>query len=490
MPPWGWWPCAFVGLAIFERLLAGQPRRTRFIRGFTVGLWWLFPATLWMWDLTPPGYLIQGLMYSAMYGVGAMLVPPDRGRRIAFPALFVLVALLRWNWPFGGVPLATLAMTQADGPLGPTARLFTTLTIVALVPIVGVALSAATQRQWKSAGIAIGVVLGAWLLALVAPSGEAIDTRDIAIVQGGGPQNTRAINSDARKVFERHREATGGVEGPVDFVFWPENAITTNGPFTDSQEYAEITELARRLDAPMIVGVFESFRLERLEADGFDVDADLAPVASDRGFNLNAQVTVMPDGTVLDRYDKLRLVPFGETVPLRWLIEPFAPAALPTRDARAGAGPAVLDTGTGATAAVSISWEIFHDDRAHDGMRNGGEILLNPTNGASYWLTILQTQQVASSQLRAMETGRYVLQAAPTGFSAIVEPDGTVIDRSGVSEAKVIQGTIELRTGNTWSTVLGPWPAMLVAFAAMGLAWGRARSEPGDEDSSTTSVAA
>ena len=474
MPPWGWWPCAFVGLAIFERLLAGQARRTRFVRGFMVGLWWLFPATLWMWDLTPPGYIIQGFMYAAMYGVGAMLVPPNRGRRIAFPALFVLVALLRWNWPFGGVPLATLAMTQADGPLGPTARLFTTLTIVALVPIVGVALSAAGQKQWKTAGVAISVVLGAWMLALVAPSGEAIDTREIAIVQGGGPQNTRAINSDARKVFERHVAATGGVEGPVDFVFWPENAITTWGNFTDSQEYTEIVELARRLEAPMIVGVFESFPL----GEDYDIDADVGPLPTDRGFNLNAQVTILPDGTVLDRYDKLRLVPFGETVPLRWLIEPFAPAALPSRDAHAGIGPAVLDTGTGTTAAVSISWEIFHDDRAHDGMRNGGEILLNPTNGASYWLTILQTQQVASSQLRAMETGRYVLQAAPTGFSAIVEPDGTVIDRSGVSEAKVIQGTVELRTGNTWSTALGPWPALVAAVAAIATSWRRSRGLP------------
>lgn len=480
MPPWGWWPCAFIGLAIFERLLAHQPAKTRFVRGFLVGLWWLFPATLWMWDLTPPGYFIQGFAYSAMYGLGAMMVPPDRGRRIAFPALFVLVALVRWNWPFGGVPLATLAMTQADGPLLGTARLFTTLTIVALVPIVAMAIGAATQRLWKPTGICIAVVAGAWLLALIAPSGEVVDTRDIAIVQGGGPQNTRAINSDARLVFERHVAATGGVEGPVDFVFWPENAITTIGPFTESQEYAEITELARRLDAPMIVGVFESYtaamRERGIEAPP-ELIEDLAPVDPERGYNLNAQVTVLPDGTVLDRYDKLRLVPFGETVPLRWLIEPFAPAALPSRDARAGVASAVLDTGTGATAAVSISWEIFHDDRAHDGMRNGGEILLNPTNGASYWLTILQTQQVASSQLRAAETGRYVLQAAPTGFSAIVEPDGTVIDRSGVSEAKVIQGTVELRTGRTWSVALGWWPALLAAIAAVAVARAQARND-------------
>ena len=64
----------------------------------------------------------------------------------------------------------------------------------------------------------------------------------------------------------------------------------------------------------------------------------------------------------------------------------------------------------------------------------------------------MQSQQIASSRLRALETGRYVLQAAPTGFSAIVEPDGTVIDRSGVSEAKVIHGTVERgRPGNMYS---------------------------------------
>lgn len=478
MPPWGWWPLAFVGLAIFERLLAHQPARTRFVRGFLVGVWWLFPATLWMWDLTAPGYPIQGLLYAGMYGLGAMLVPPDRGRRIAFPALFVLIALLRWNWPFGGVPIATLAMTQANGPLGPTARLFTTLTIVGLVPLIGVALGAASQKHWRSAGIAIGVVIFGWLLAFVAPDGNVVGTRDIAIVQGGGPQNTRAINSDARKVFERHVAATGRIEGPVDFVLWPENVITTSGPFSASQEYVEVAELARRLDAPMIVGIFELYSATRLAADGFDLDLPLASIEDGKGFNLNAQVTVMPDGAILSRYDKLRRVPFGEYVPLRWLIEPFAPAALPSRDARAGTGPAIIDTGTGALAAVSISWEVFHDDRAHDGMRNGGQILINPTNGSSYWLTIVQTQQVASSQLRAIETGRYVLQAAPTGFSAIVEPDGTVIDRSGVSEAKVIQGTVELRDGQTWSVRFGPWPALVMALVALATAWRSARHTP------------
>ncbi len=124
MPPWGWWPLAFVGVALLDRLLAQQPAKTRFVRAALVGAWWLFPATVWMWDMTIPGYLIQGILFGLMYGLAGVLVPPDRGRRVALPGALVLVALVRWNWPFGGVPLATLALSQADAPLAQTARVF------------------------------------------------------------------------------------------------------------------------------------------------------------------------------------------------------------------------------------------------------------------------------------------------------------------------------------------------------------------------------
>ena len=172
----------------------------------------------------------------------------------------------------------------------------------------------------------------------------------------------------------------------------------------------------------------------------------------------------------MDRYDKVRLVPFGEYVPLRSLIEPLAPDYLPARDMRPGDTPAVVDSPAG-RLGVSISWEIFFEDRARDAIGDGGEVLLNPTNGSSYWLTIVQTQQIASSRLRAMETGRWVAQAAPTGFSAFVDPDGNVHKRTGVSERKVIQSPVELRSGQTLATRAGPWPMIALALAALAAAW-------------------
>ena len=80
----------------------------------------------------------------------------------------------------------------------------------------------------------------------------------------------------------------------------------------------------------------------------------------------------------------------------------------------------------------------------------------------------MQTQQIASSRLRALETGRWVVQAAPTGFSAFVTPDGEVLDRTAVGERAVIRRAVELRSGETWYTRLGDGP--VIAILAAGLA--------------------
>ena len=118
-----------------------------------------------------------------------------------------------------------------------------------------------------------------------------------------------------------------------------------------------------------------------------------------------------------------------------------------------------------------ISWEVFFPDRARDAIAHGGEVLLNPTNGSSFTGTQVQGQQVNSSRLRAIETGRWVLQAAPTGFTAIVSPAGEVLQRTGISEQAVLQGVIERRTGTTWSVALGDWLAVGLASLALAAGW-------------------
>ena len=445
MPPWGFWPLAILGVAALDRLLAGQPAVRRLRRGWLTTAAWLLGATIWMWDFTPAGYLAANLVYSLIYAVGFALTPPDRGRRPALVGWLVLAGYLRWRWPFGGVPLATLAHSQADGPLAPAARLAGSLTLVMLVAVAGVALSALAERRWRATLAGASLIALALALAADAPRGTDTGTIKVAVVQGGGPQRTRATGTDFDVVMRRHLDATATIDQPVDLILWPENVVNVDGRLFDSPQLPQLAAVARDREAWFVAGVVE---------DG------------EPGEFLNFAVAFSPDGELVDRYDKVRRVPFGEYVPLRPLFDRLAGGVLPSKDARAGTGPAVLDTDLG-RFGVMISWEVFFEDRARDAIGNGGTVLLNPTNGASYWLTIVQSQQVASSRLRAIETGRWVLQSAPTGFSAVVNPDGEVLARTGVSEQKVLVADVATRTGRTWALRVGPWPLLALAAVAV-----------------------
>ncbi|MCX7619516.1 MAG: hypothetical protein N2037_01580, partial [Acidimicrobiales bacterium] len=184
-------------------------------------------------------------------------------------------------------------------------------------------------------------------------------------------------------------------------------------------------------------------------------------------------------------------------MPFRGLLTALgAPTELVPNDAIPGRGPAVLDSPVGRLGVV-ISWEVFFTERAADAIGNGGEVLLNPTNGSSYWLTQVQSQQVASSRLRAIETGRWEVQAAPTGFSTIINPVGRVIDctkingqgatsgwcRSGVSEQIVLQAVIQRRHGRTLALTIGQWPSLVVAVLAVAGGWVIQRRQPPTFDS-------
>jgi apolipoprotein N-acyltransferase len=481
LPPWGIWPLAFVGVALFEMSLGENPdARSRAARGWLFAAGWLLPGMAWMWSLTIPGYFAAVAIFAGFHALAAYAAPTGPWRVLGRPAAHTIAEALRLLIPFGGVPLATLPIGQAAGPLAGVVRVGGVVLLTWVVFQIGFALAGpspfvpqlARSRGRKSRGEWHGVIgfaaaIAVAVLAVVAPDGhgDAAGTLRIAAVQGGGPQGTRAIHSDAGLVFDRHIAATKQIKaGTVDLVVWPENVIDV-ASFASSAELAEVAAEAARIGAPFAVGVTE-------DAPG--------------NHFTNAQIVVNTDGTIGSRYDKVQRVPFGEYMPMRGLLQALgAPTDLVPRNAVAGHGPAVLDIhihGTTVRAGVVISWEVFFGRRAADGVDHGATLIINPTNGSSYTGTILQSQQIASSRLRAIENGRWVVQVSPTGFSALVTPDGDVIDRSGVSEQKVIIGTVELHAQRTIYARLGDLAfialALLMLLAAWhvpGRAWLRAR---------------
>src|ERR1700741_2996098 len=124
LPPWGFWPLAFVGIAMFESSLGETVGwRSRLARGWIFAAGWMLPGMAWMWSLTIPGYFAAVIVYSGYHAIAAVLAPQGTWRVVGRPALHPLAEALRLVFPFGGVPLATLPIGQADGPFVGVVRL-------------------------------------------------------------------------------------------------------------------------------------------------------------------------------------------------------------------------------------------------------------------------------------------------------------------------------------------------------------------------------
>ncbi|MDQ4070763.1 MAG: apolipoprotein N-acyltransferase, partial [Actinomycetota bacterium] len=281
-------------------------------------------------------------------------------------------------------------------------------------------------------------------LGAVAPDGTADGRLSVAAVQGGGPRGIRAVLRDPMPVLERHLEATARVEPPVDLVLWPEDVVDIE-ELAGSRADQALAALARSLRTTLVVGVVED--------------------AGETRFR-NAAVVYGSDGRRVDRYDKVHRVPFGEYVPFRALFDALADLSAVPRDAVPGRGPGVVDTAVG-RMGVLISYEVFFPERARDAVRAGGRVLLVPTNASSYRDPQIPAQEVAVARMRALATGRWVVQAAPTGYSAVVDHRGRVVAQSGLGQAEVLQAEVGARTGTTVATRLGRAPWTVAALVAL-----------------------
>ncbi|MCF6508799.1 apolipoprotein N-acyltransferase [Blastococcus sp. MG754426] len=449
-PPRGWWPLLSVGAAALTVALYNRPLRDRLLLGATTGLV-LYGATLpWLLEFHVAGYLGVAALEAGLLAGAAALVPSAAHGRWsggwwALPAALVLLEAVQARFPLGGFPLVALSLSQPDGPFLGAAALGGSLLVTGAAAATGVALAALfvlpdRRRRAVAAGGALAVSV------LPVAVGSNLTTRDAGtldavVVQGGGPLGERAVDSDAYAVTQRHLDLARDVSGSPDLVLLPENVVHVDGPIGATLTGAALAELARELGAPVVVGIVET------EGDGFR----------------NAAVLWGPDGDRLARYEKEHRVPFGEYIPARGLLEKVTDAtALVPRDAIVGEGEALLESPAGPLGVV-ISYEVFFADRVQEAVAAGGQVVLVPTNAASFVTEEVPAAELAAARLRAREFGRTVLQAAPTGYSAVILPSGQVIARSDLGTAALLRERIPLRVGLTPYARSGDLPVIALA---------------------------
>jgi apolipoprotein N-acyltransferase len=444
VPPFGWWPLAPVGIALLYHCVDGATLRRRLAVGFLFGLALYGGSLWWMTAFSLPGGIIVAMIEATFTAIGLSLVS-RRALAVTFPFAIVAAEWLRAQWPFGGLPLGGLDLGQANGPLAKSVGSGGRLLLVGLTGVVGVGLAMAVKRRFVSASVAIvGVALVALLCALIPDGTHFVRTLKVAAVQGGGPRGLRKSEQGTARAYARHVQVTESLRRSVDLVLWPENIVDVE-VLKEAPQYDDLKAFSKALKASLVVGVTES---------GNNADTSF----------YNEAVVINRNGSIGDRFDKVRRVPYGEYFPFRSFISNFA--ALPARDAIAGTKVGLLRTNVG-KFAVSISYEGFFADRSRGGVRAGGEAILIPTNASSYATSQVPTQQVAAAQLRALETGRWVIQAAPTGRSAFIDSDGNVILRSVLEKQQLLVHSIEMRSGFTLFVRFGDWPMILLTLCVL-----------------------
>ena len=451
--PVGIWPLGAVGAGLLTLAWSeGTSRRGRALAGFIWAMTLLLCTTLWVIDFQAVGYVVLALLGASFFTLAGAVVP-TRGAWAAVGATgaITLAEALRARVPFQGFPMGGLPQGQAGGPLAATGRVGGTTLVTLAVALAGAGLAQAVRRRPVQACALLLVPVLASGLGLALPAGEQVGSLRVAVVQGGGSRGTRALETAERDVLDRHLAASRTIApGSVDVVLWPENAVSLDGPVAGSPEGEELAAEARRLGAVLLVGVVEDVPPDRFR---------------------NAQVAFAADGRLTGRYDKVHRVPFGEYAPLRSLVAKVADLSLLPRDAIRGKGPGILLGPEGQRLGVTISYEVFFGDRSRSAMRNGAEMLLVPTNAASYQTSQVPDQEIAAARLRAWETGRDVAQAAPTGFSAFVSPDGEVTQRTDLGAQQVITAAVPLRRGTTPYLETGDRPWLLAALACLVGPW-------------------
>ncbi|AQZ64056.1 apolipoprotein N-acyltransferase [[Actinomadura] parvosata subsp. kistnae] len=480
-PPLGWWLCAPLGIGLITAALHGtRPRRAAWI-GYVAAVVFLLPTLAWVRSIGDDVWFMlvgtESLFYAAMAALAA-LVFRLRAWPLWFGGLWVLMEWARSLVPIGGFPWARAAFSQGESLFTPYAALGGVPLVSFAVALCGALLARAalggrttSERKIGAGRVApLAVALAVPLLGLAVPRyGDEGRTVNIGIVQGNVPgTGMYALGDEPAVVLRNHANETKRLAQAVregrlpkpDLVVLPENS-TDIDPYRDEYARQVIQDSVRDVGVPTLVGAVVAIGDDRRATRSLVWDPVTGPGAY---------------------YDKQNLVPFGEYTPFKEIVLAlWQRASLVGRQSVPGDKPGDLRMGPVTVGAVNC-YEVAYDGTVRETVRAGGTPLVVQTNNASYALSNLPPQQLAMSQLRAVEHNRAVVTAATTGISAYVTPDGKVSwqTRERVADMNVVQ--VPVRTRETLATKVGAlpeWALMVMGAAAVAVAaWrGRRRGE-------------
>lgn len=464
-------------LALLLWLLEGADARTAARRSalfglgmFTAGTYWLYISLNILGGLWPP---FAALMMLAMIVANTAFVvaaayltarlssansnsTKDNWLRavVIFPAAWVLFEWAR-GWVLTGFPFLSLGYGQVETPLGALAPVAGVYGVSWLTVLLAGALYAAVRGSWMNRIVVLLVVAG--LLAGLQSQNQRRWTEDsgrdfnIGLVQGAIPQELKWRAEQLQPTLDLYLQLSLQMQNR-DLIVWPEAAIPAL-PFEVSDYAATVNEAMSERGTQLFTGIL-SYDLERGEYAN----------------------TLWALGAEQGLYKKRHLVMFGEYFPLpgfarRWL----RVMNLPSENIAPGPRDQPPLMANGVAIAATICWELAFGAEQLDFLPQAG-LLVNVSNDAWFGDTIMPHQHLQIGQMRARESGRFLLRSTNTGITAVVDPLGRVTHRIPQFEAGVLEATVKPHSGATPYVRAGNWPVISLVFLLLLASAARARA--------------
>jgi apolipoprotein N-acyltransferase len=436
------------------------------VSGFGLLYWTAFVVIQYGGLSLPVGVVIMALLcfavalFPALFAaiVSVWLRGFGRAALLLAPAAWVGTELLRVH-TFFSFPWCLLGYSQHD--LLPFVQIASVTAVygVSFLLVLASALLAfagleAEPRPRRLALGALALVVGgswgfgAWRMSRPWPESGRIR---VGLVQGGVRQEDKWAPENASENIGRHVELTRhAAAAGARLVVWPESSVPFF--FDESPELAsELGGLVRRLGVYLLFG---------------NDDRESPP----RGPVFVGAKMLAPDGELTFRYHKIHLVPFGEYVPFQPLLtlggRHAAKLVQQISDFTPGRDYSVGEA-DGHRLAASICYEAIFPGLIRELTARGADLLVNITNDAWYGTTSAPDQHFQMATMRAVESGKYLVRAANTGITAVVDPCGRVLERTRLFDTTVLVRDVPIVAGRTFYTRHGDMFAWACAAAAL-----------------------
>ncbi|MFF3380371.1 apolipoprotein N-acyltransferase [Streptomyces sp. NPDC002680] len=458
-----WW-FAYVALVPWILLVRSAPTAKRAAYdGWFGGLGFMLAVHHWLLPSLHVFTLVIAALLGALWAPWGVLVRrflagrPPAGRiaaaLVVLPSGWLMVELVR-SWQGLGGPWGMIGSSQWQ--VAPALRLASVggvwlLSFLVVAVNVAVAVLVAVRESRVPAVAALvataALTSAAWVWS---PRPEADGRVRIAVVQPGIVDGS----ASAEKRFAREEALTRRLAGQdVDLIVWGESSV--------GYDLADRPDLAQRLAS-----------LSR--TTGTDILVNVDARRSDRPGIYKSSVLVGPDGPTGDRYDKMRLVPFGEYIPARSLLGwATSVGKAAGEDRRRGTEQVIMNVGDGLRIGPMVCFESAFPDMSRHLAQDGAQVLVAQSSTSSFQHTWAPEQHASIAALRAAETGRPMVHATLTGVSAVYGPSGERVGSwLGTDASTAAVYDVPLATGETPYVRFGAWPvygAVLVLLVLGGV---------------------